>query len=81
LYKPRAGAHSAIKIHTMVSVGARERVVLLEVGQQWLLVGVAPGRVNTLLTLTESPIPEGEPDSTSRVPSWLETYLNQRHAR
>jgi len=80
-YKPRSGTHSAIKVHTMVSVGSRERVVLLQIGQQWLLVGVAPGRVNTLLKLPESPLPEEEPDSTSRVPSWLETYLNQRNAR
>ncbi len=80
-YKPQAGTRSAIKVHAMTSVGARERVVLLEVGRQWLLVGVAPGQVNTLLTLTESPFAEGKPGPGTRVPTWVETYLNQRNAR
>ncbi|WP_254432022.1 flagellar biosynthetic protein FliO [Aquisalimonas sp. 2447] len=34
-----------------VSVGTRERVVLVQVGEQQLLVGVAPGRVQTLHVL------------------------------
>lgn len=42
-----------------ISVGQRERVVLVEVGGTQLLLGVAPGRVQTLLKL-ENPI---EPDT------------------
>ena len=45
----RQGA--AIRIVGGVSVGNRERVVLLEIGEQWVMVGVAPGRVNLLTTL------------------------------
>lgn len=36
-----------------LSVGARERVVLLRVGDRQLLLGVAPGRVQTLQVLDE----------------------------
>lgn len=36
-----------------VSVGNRERVVLLQVGETQLLLGVAPGRVQTLHVLDE----------------------------
>lgn len=36
-----------------LAVGQRERVVLIQVGQQQLLVGVAPGRVQTLHVLEE----------------------------
>lgn len=36
-----------------VSMGSRERVVLLQVGEKQLLVGVAPGRVQTLHVLDE----------------------------
>jgi flagellar protein FliO/FliZ len=36
-----------------IAVGQRERVVLIQVGQQQLLVGVAPGRVQTLHVLEE----------------------------
>jgi flagellar protein FliO/FliZ len=34
-----------------IPVGARERVVLLQVGERCLLLGVAPGRVETLHVL------------------------------
>lgn len=36
-----------------VSMGSRERVVLLQVGEKQLLLGVAPGRVQTLHVLEE----------------------------
>ncbi|MBL4712173.1 MAG: flagellar biosynthetic protein FliO [Gammaproteobacteria bacterium] len=34
-----------------LSMGSREKVVLLQVGTQQLLIGVAPGRINTLHVL------------------------------
>jgi len=34
-----------------VAVGPKERVVLVEVGDVWLVVGVAPGQVNALHTM------------------------------
>ncbi len=40
------GTH--MKIIDGMSVSARERVVLLEVGQQRVLLGVSPGRIATL---------------------------------
>lgn len=40
-----------------VSLGAREKAVLLSVEGRRLLVGVAPGRVQTLLELTGPPGP------------------------
>lgn len=42
-----------LKVLAGVSVGQRERVVLLQVGKQQLLIGVAPGRVQTLHVLDE----------------------------
>lgn len=47
--------HSGLKVIAAISVGPRERVVLIELaGEQWLL-GVAPGRVN-LLHRFEQPV-------------------------
>ncbi|MBU0603815.1 MAG: flagellar biosynthetic protein FliO [Gammaproteobacteria bacterium] len=34
-----------------IAVGSRERVVLLEIGEHWLVVGVAPGSVSGIATL------------------------------
>ena len=39
------------------SVGQRERVVVVEVSDQWLVLGVAPGRVSALSTLPKGSLP------------------------
>ena len=44
-------AGGGLRILGGLSMGARERVVLLQVGETQLLVGVAPGRVQTLHVL------------------------------
>ena len=81
-YKPRGGPQAMIKVQAMVSLGVRERAVLLEVGGRWLLVGVAPGRVNTLLELPgPPPAPEEDAAPTTSPASWLQTHLNKFHVR
>jgi flagellar protein FliO/FliZ len=42
-----------VKILGGVSLGTRERAVLIEVGGKHMLLGVAPGRVNTLHVFDE----------------------------
>lgn len=43
----------AIRVVAVTSIGARERLMLVEVGGRQLLVGAAPGRVQTLLVLDQ----------------------------
>lgn len=50
-----AGAGQSMRVISALSVGSRERVVLVQVGEEQLLLGVAPGRVN-LLRQFDSPI-------------------------
>lgn len=45
--------NGAMKIIGGLSMGTRERIVLLQVGKTQLLIGVAPGRVQTLCMLDE----------------------------
>jgi flagellar protein FliO/FliZ len=47
----QGGASSLLRVVSSASVGTRERVVVVEVGESWLVVGVAPGSVNALMTL------------------------------
>jgi flagellar protein FliO/FliZ len=46
-----AGGQSALRIVGGVSVGSRERVVVIEVADRWIVVGVAPGQVNGIANL------------------------------
>ena len=43
-----SGATQAMRVVSALSVGGRERVVLVQVGDEQILLGVAPGRVNLL---------------------------------
>ena len=53
----QVGASNLLRVVSSVSVGTRERVVVVEVGESWLVVGVAPGSVNALMTLPKGEIP------------------------
>jgi flagellar protein FliO/FliZ len=50
-----SGSSALLNVVGSTSVGTRERVVVVEIGESWLVVGVAPGSVNALMTL-----PKGE---------------------
>ncbi|HKK23844.1 MAG TPA: flagellar biosynthetic protein FliO [Pseudohaliea sp.] len=55
---PAGGGSGRLRVLAGVAVGTRERVVLLQAGDTQLLLGVAPGRVQTLHVLDE-PIAAG----------------------
>lgn len=60
---PSAG--SAIRVLATQALGQRERIVLVEVADQWLVLGVAPGRVTALSTLPKGTLP---PRATNPTP-------------
>ena len=47
----QARVSGAMKILGGLSLGQRERVVLMQVGEQQLVVGITPGNIRTLLVL------------------------------
>ncbi|MDD5328871.1 MAG: flagellar biosynthetic protein FliO [Sulfuricella sp.] len=76
------GAGGVVKLIGGVAVGPKERLVLVEIGDTWLVLGVAPGRVNALHTLSR---PEGGAfavDSATAdgngFPAWLKQAMQGR---
>ena len=59
------GSASALRVIGSASVGQREKVVLMEVGGEQLLIGVAPGSVRTLHVLPEPVIDTSAQESGS----------------
>jgi len=55
----QASSGGILKILGGMSMGTREKVVLLQVGSEQLLIGVSPGRINTLHVL-ETPLDDTE---------------------
>lgn len=60
----QGGAAGSLRVLGGLSMGTRERVVLIQVGDKQLLLGVAPGRVQTLHVLDE-PIRMNESSHTA----------------
>ncbi|MCO4756759.1 MAG: flagellar biosynthetic protein FliO [Oceanospirillaceae bacterium] len=56
----QTGRH--MRVITGLPLGAREKVVLVEVGKEQLLLGVAPGRVNLITRFDEPVVDSGEPE-------------------
>ncbi|WP_035383673.1 flagellar biosynthetic protein FliO [Ferriphaselus sp. R-1] len=81
---PQQGGRNLLKVVSGVAVGQRERIVLVEVGETWLVVGVAPGSVRTLHTLPKSALPAAEAgalegDQTA-FQSWLKQVMEKKNA-
>jgi flagellar protein FliO/FliZ len=75
-------ANGQIKIVGGVSVGSRERVLVVEIGDQWIVVGVAPGRVNSLATLPRQASPDvaASGPSAPNFAAWLKQTIEKRNA-
>jgi flagellar protein FliO/FliZ len=54
----QAPGHGALKIVGSAALAQRERVVVVQVADTWLVLGVAPGNIRTLHTLPAQDLPE-----------------------
>lgn len=73
-------AGTAIKMIGGINVGGRERVLLLEVGEQWVVIGVAPGHISTLTTMPRQTIIPGNNESPKAFSAWLKQKMEKGHA-
>lgn len=75
------GAPTLLKVISSVAVGTRERVVVVEAGDTWLVLGVAPGRVSALhqFPRQEPGIPGNDaPTPAHRFAGWLKSAVDRR---
>lgn len=77
----RPGIAGALKVLGATSVGPRERVVLVAVGKQVLVLGVAPGRVTALHSLPEDALPPARETAPGEFATRLRAMLEGRHVR
>ena len=55
-----SGGNRLLKVVSSAMVGQRERVVVVEIGDAWLVLGVAPGQVSALHTLPAQKQPDAQ---------------------
>ncbi len=89
-YGPRAmGASANVKLVGALNVGGRERIMVVEVGEQWIVVGASPGRVNALATMPRQEGAQAHEGATlaAHAPAagsfgdWLKNTMDKRNAK
>jgi flagellar protein FliO/FliZ len=87
-YGPKAAGGSAhLRIVGALNLGGRERIVVVEVGEQWIVVGASPGRVNALATMPKQEEAElaaalpGHLPSAASFSEWLKQTIDKRNAK
>ena len=89
-YGPKAAGNSAhLRTVGALNLGGRERIIVVEVGDQWIVVGASPGRVNALATMPKqeslgapgaATLSEHTP-SASSFSEWLKQTIDKRNAK
>ncbi|OQA32607.1 MAG: Flagellar protein FliO [Betaproteobacteria bacterium ADurb.Bin341] len=81
----RGFGQGGMRIIGGVTLGPRERIVLVEVGNDWLVIGIVPGQIRKLHTLPKGEIADQPPLHLAGKPfaQWLRNVSerrNQSHA-
>jgi flagellar protein FliO/FliZ len=72
-----ATSHAGLRVVAQLSLGQRERLVVVEAGDRWLVLGVTPSSVNRVGTL-----PKGElPSTPAAGTSFASLLMNTRKGR
>ncbi len=68
---PTAPAAAALKVVTQLPLGPRERLVVVDAGGRWILLGVTAGAISRVATL---PRPSGGADAAADAESAVLTF-------
>mgnify|MGYP001269007910 CR=1 FL=1 len=61
-----------------IALGPRERLVLVEVGEEWLVIGIVPGQIRTLHRLPKGSLAEPPPGADKPFAQWLKQVTERR---
>jgi flagellar protein FliO/FliZ len=79
------GGNRNVKLVGALSVGARERILVVEVGEQWIVVGASPGRMNALATMPRQENSEAEVQApalpTANFAEWFKQTIDKRNGK
>lgn len=67
-----------LKLLGGVALGPKERIVLLEAGDQWLVVGIVPGQIRTLHMMPKGELPPDTPAAPLPFSHWMQQFSDRR---
>lgn len=70
--------NGTLKVIGGVALGPRERLVLVEAGDTWLVIGIVPGQIRTLHHMPKGETPENPGGQEASFAHWLKQLSEQR---
>lgn len=67
-----------LKLLGGLALGPRERIVLVEAGDQWLVVGIVPGQIRTLHSMPKGELPPATAMSPLPFSHWMQKFSERR---
>lgn len=87
-YGPKVmGGNNKMRVISSLNLGGRERIVLVEVADQWIVVGASPGRINALATMPrqEGDLPQlataQNGPAAANFSEWLKQTIEKRNGK
>jgi flagellar protein FliO/FliZ len=78
----RYARNNTLHVVAGTAVGQRERVVIVEIGATWLVLGVAPGNIRTLHEMPRMDLPATVKTSATPAPAfaqWLSQFSKKHN--
>ena len=72
------GGSGPLRLVGGLMIGTRERIVLVEVAETWIVVGIAPGQIRTLHTLPKGDLRAGG-DGERHFALWLKRLSERKN--
>lgn len=82
LSAPRGAAAGLLRVVAGTAVGSRERVVVVEIADTWLVLGVTPGSITALHQLPSRALPSVKETAGAGkdFAGWLKQVMDRRNA-
>lgn len=74
------GSSSPLRMVGGLMIGTRERIVVLEIGDTWLIVGIGPGQIRTLHAMQKGELPQSATDEKP-FGQWLKQIIERKNAK
>jgi flagellar protein FliO/FliZ len=70
-----------IKVIGATSLGANQRLIVIEVGEQWIVLGVTPQQINHITSLPRQAMPDSNADGKPPFANWMHSALEKYNAK
>jgi flagellar protein FliO/FliZ len=74
------GNSGPLRVVGGLMLSTRERIVLVEVGDTWIVVGIVPGQIKTLHTLPKGELPAGK-SGEKPFAQWLKQISERKNEK